>query len=74
MTLAVAAGTDAGGLGLALVLSAIPTVTQLLVVLGRRKLRVPGMLRASTRAGEIGLLALYSAFTLFFLVGLILAL
>lgn len=74
MILAAATGNDAGGFAVALFLSALYTCAQLLVVMGKSDFRLPLMLRSSTTAGAVGLLGVYSAFSLFFLVGLILAL
>ena len=72
--LAVATSNDAGGFAVALFLAASYTCAQLLVVTGKSDFRLPLMLRTSTRAGAVGLLGVYSGFSLFFLVGLILTL
>jgi hypothetical protein len=74
MIFAAATGTDAGGFGVALFLSAVFTGAQLLIVTGKSDVRLPLMLRSSTRAGALGVLGVYSALSVFFLIGLILAL
>ncbi len=75
MTLAVGGGAGVGWFGFLLAVSAMFTAAKLLAVLGKNPPRLPLMLTSSTKAGEVAvLLVVYSAFTLFFLVGLLLAL
>jgi hypothetical protein len=65
-----AGGQSPGWFGFLLAVSAIYTIGQLLVVLGR-DVHLPLMPRTSSKSGAAGLLMLNCAFTLFFVVCLI---
>jgi hypothetical protein len=70
---AVGEGTGAGWAAAGLAVSLVYVGAQLLVMLGRHKRPLPWMLTGSTRAAQTAVLVFYCAFSLFFLIGLILA-
>lgn len=72
MNFAVGGGTGRGWFGLLLAVSLLYVGTQLLVTLGRHQSKAPWMLTASTRAGNVAILCLYTGFALLCLSGLIL--